>query len=347
VNQLLVLGATGIMGMRIVALARRLLPGVAVLRGWRHARPDREPDARAVDLHNPASLRAALAGVAAVINAVGPFDYDPAPIVRTCLEAGCHYVDIAETPEFLDRVEEAAAQAGSRCTHAVSGCSTVPGLVRVLVQSWADRTDLRAVRVFLGMGSRNPVSPVLLYSLLQPLGRPAPDGTRYFGRLRRKRLHGLPDRLYGRYPSPFDRHGLRVGDRVLPAIFHAGLDRACLVRLLGAAARLVPHLSREQLRLLTRAARPVLPLVQALGTPVGILSVEGLDANGRVAAEMEVRASREGLTVPSLPAVWAVRRLFEPRPVPATISLGLEQLIAPHEAMAWLRQDGCTVTTSG
>src|SRR5581483_4959505 len=110
VNQLLVLGATGVMGQLIVALARRLLPDVTVLRGWRRARPDLEPDSRAVDLHDPASLRAALAGVAAVINAVGPFDYDPAPLVRTCLQAGCHYVDIAETPAFLDAVETAARQ---------------------------------------------------------------------------------------------------------------------------------------------------------------------------------------------------------------------------------------------
>src|SRR5690349_16595522 len=116
------------MGRRIVGLARRLLPGVEVLRGWRHARPDTEPDSRAVDLHDLRSLRAALAGVTAVINAVGPFDYNPSPLVRTCLAAGCHYVDIAETPAFLEKVEAAAGQAlGPLPVHAVGGCSTVPG----------------------------------------------------------------------------------------------------------------------------------------------------------------------------------------------------------------------------
>jgi hypothetical protein len=345
VNQLLVLGATGVMGVRLVALARRLLPGAPVLRGWRHARPDREPDARAVDLHDAASLRAALAGVAAVINAVGPFDYDPAPVVRTCLEAGCHYVDIAETPEFIDRVGEVAGQAGHRSAHAVSGCSTVPGLVAVLAQQWAGRPDVRQVRVFLGMGSRNPASPALLASLLEPLRGRAPDGSRYFARLVRRRLRRLPARLYGRYPSAFDRRGLRVGDRVLPATFHAGFDRGYLGVALWGAARLVPHLSPARLRSLCRLAQAGMPLVQALGTPVGVLSVEGLDAAGRVVAEIEVRAAREGLNVPALPAVWAVRRLLEAPPV-SVASPGLEQLVTPDQAVAWLRQEGCAVTVS-
>jgi hypothetical protein len=340
VNQLLVLGATGVMGVRLVALARRLLPGVAVLRGWRHARPDREPDARAVDLHDPASLRAALAGVAAVINAVGPFDYDPAPVVRTCLEAGCHYVDIAETPEFIDRVETAATP-GRAC--ALSGCSTVPGLVRVLAQHWAGRPDVRQVRVFLGMGSRNPVSPALLYSLLQPLTGRAPDASRYFGRLRRKRLRRLPARLYGRYPSAFDRHGIRLGDRVLPATFYAGFDRGYLGYVLCAAARLVPRLPPEQLRSLCRLAQPSMPLVQALGTPVGVLSIEGLDGSGRVATEIEVRAAREGLTVPALPAVWAIRRLLDPEPLSPAAPLRLEHLLTAEQAAAWLQEAGCRV----
>jgi short subunit dehydrogenase-like uncharacterized protein len=45
--------------------------------------------------------RRALVGVRAVINAVGPFDYDPALRVTTCLEGGCDYMDIAATPAFI------------------------------------------------------------------------------------------------------------------------------------------------------------------------------------------------------------------------------------------------------
>jgi hypothetical protein len=38
-------------------------------------------------------------------------------------------------------------------------------------------------------------------------------------------------------------------------------------------------------------------------TPVGVLSVEPRDGGGRLLAEVEVRALREALNVPALPAV--------------------------------------------
>src|SRR5205807_3186622 len=125
-----------------------------------------------------------LAGADAVINAVGPFDYDPRPLVTACLAAGCHYVDIAETPDFIAAVEDAACPFAdaSPPVHALSGCSTVPGLVQVLAQQWADHPEVRRLRILLGMGSNNPVSAALLYSLVKPLGTRAPDGTRYFSR---------------------------------------------------------------------------------------------------------------------------------------------------------------------
>ena len=78
-KQLLVLGATGVMGRCAVALARRRLRTSRVLQGLPRRPPDAGPDPCAVDIHDPNSLRRALADVQVVINAVGPFDYDPAP----------------------------------------------------------------------------------------------------------------------------------------------------------------------------------------------------------------------------------------------------------------------------
>jgi hypothetical protein len=157
----------------------------------------------------------------------------------------------------------------------------------------------------------------------------------------RKRLRGLPARLYGRFPSPFDADGIRIGGRALPATFFAGFDRAGAVYPLWCAARLVPHLPCEWLSSLCRLAQPVMPWVQALGTLVGVLSVEALDGEGRLLAEVEVRAPREGLNVPALPSVWAARRLLaEGAP---SGPLRLEQLVTPLEAAGWLRAEGYRV----
>jgi hypothetical protein len=344
-KRILVLGATGVMGRLLVELARRHLPETEVLQASRHAQPT--SDHRTVDIHDPESLRRGLAGVDAVINSVGPFDYDPRPLVTTCLAAGCHYVDIAETPDFIAAVEDAARPFGGAApaVHALSGCSTVPGLVQVLAQRWAGREDVKSMRILLGMGSNNPVSPALLYSLMKPLGTRGPGGIRYFERLIRKRLQGVPARMYGRYPSPFDAQGVRVGDHFLPAPFYAGMDRIELGYVLWLAARVVPHLTAGQLSALCRLAPPLLPLVQWLGTPVGILSVEAHDEKGRLVDEIEVRAAHRGLRVPALPAVWVVLRLLE-RERPAG-PLRIEQILTVGEVCDWLRAEGLGVVLRG
>jgi hypothetical protein len=289
-----------------------------------------------VDIHDVDSLRPALRDVHAVINAVGPFEYDPEPLLAACAEAGCDYVDIAETPSFIHWVEELARGR----TRVVSGCSTVPGLVEVLAQHWAGRDDLCRVRVFLGMGSRNPASATLLYSLVRPLGRKAPDEGTYFESLVRRRLRGLPPRLYGKYPSAFDRQGMRIGTRTVPTAFHAGMDRQWLSRVLWGAARVLPAIPDERLAFLCRLAQPAMPVVGVLGTPVGVLSIEALDGRGRIVDEIEVRARHNGLNVPSLPAVWAVRRLLAPEPLPHSGALRLDELFGPGQVMDWLHAEG-------
>jgi hypothetical protein len=342
-KRLMVLGASGVMGRRVVALAQRLLPGVGIVRASRHPPAD-GGDSRAIDVHDFESLRRGLVGVTAVINTVGPFEYDPSPLLRACQEAGCHCVDLAETPAFIARVEqEARSFPAESAVGVVSGCSTVPGLVQVLAQHWAGRDDVRGFRVLLGMGSNNPVSPTLLCSLLRPLGARAPDGSRYYDRLVRKRLRGLPARMYGRYPSSFDAGGLLVGERALPARFFAGMDRPESGYALWLAARVMPWVSSGVLQRLCRLAMPAVAVVQRFGTKVGVLSVEALDSRGKALEEIEVRAPSEGLNVPALPSVWAVRRLLADSE-PLRGPLRLDQLFSPDQVIEWLGREGYGVT---
>jgi short subunit dehydrogenase-like uncharacterized protein len=56
-------------------------------------------------LEEPATLRDALADVAVVINAMGPYAYDPAPLLDASAAAGTHYIDLASEPEFLAAVQ--------------------------------------------------------------------------------------------------------------------------------------------------------------------------------------------------------------------------------------------------
>lgn len=54
-----------------------------------------EAEARAAAIDDPAALRAAFAGAAAVINCAGPFLDTAEPVCAAALDAGAHYLDVA------------------------------------------------------------------------------------------------------------------------------------------------------------------------------------------------------------------------------------------------------------
>src|SRR6185369_11053987 len=89
-----VYGATGHTGRFVVDEAQRR--GLSVVAVGRSAArlaqtAPRAAARRVAELDDPASLDAAFAGCAAVINCAGPFLDTAAPVARAALRAGCHY----------------------------------------------------------------------------------------------------------------------------------------------------------------------------------------------------------------------------------------------------------------
>lgn len=306
---MLVLGASGVLGRRVVRLLQDRHPELDVVGGTRRANPG--DGWVQVDLGDAASRSRALAGVDVCVNSVGPFRYDPEPLLTSCRAAGCDLVDLADDPEFLERLGGlAAAQADVRV---IPGCSTVPALVESLATRWRDDERLTHLRALLSIGTNNPSSSALLYSLIRPLGRRAPDGVRYYARLERRRLAGNVSRLYGRYPAPFEAGGIHLGTSRVPATFLVGCDRDLLVHALSWGSPLTKHLPNAFLHALCKLTLPVTWLLAPLGSLLGILRLEAVDESGEVFDSLEVRAQSEGLDVPALPAVWAAGRLANDR----------------------------------
>lgn len=50
------------------------------------------------DVHDEESLRAMAASARVLLNCVGPFRYWGEPVVRACIGAGTHYLDICGEP---------------------------------------------------------------------------------------------------------------------------------------------------------------------------------------------------------------------------------------------------------
>ena len=100
-----------------------------------------------VDVDDPGSLPAALAGVGVVLTTVGPFTRRAGPVIAACLAARVPYLDIAN--EFtavrglLDRDEEAC----DRGVVLVTGTGFGPAATETLVLRLADLLDVAPLRV--------------------------------------------------------------------------------------------------------------------------------------------------------------------------------------------------------
>ncbi len=332
------------MGARVCRLVRRLAPTVLLIGANRSGRGHPELPIRKVEVGDQRALAELLATADLVINAVGPYLYDPAPVVHAAISARCHYADLAERREFIARVAEVAGrrQAAKSAVVLVPGCSTMPGLVSVLAQRWKRETAVARLRVHLSMGSRNPVTAGLLAGLLEPLGRRHAEG-RWFDRLERHRT--LDDRslLFGSYPSALPDTGLALGARVVPVHFRVGFDRAWMNRLLRVAAPGLGRLPRGAVRRLATGLRPLISLARRLGTEAGVLSLVAEDAAGSELGRLEVHAETQGLDIPALPAAWLVRALVAEGWLAAPGVRGLERVLGAEAAVAALREAGYSV----
>src|SRR5262249_27304534 len=205
--QVLLLGANGGMGRRIAALWASQGASTPLRLGVRRreAMENFGPGAPVViaRLEEPATLSGALADVAVVINAMGPYVYDPALILDACAAAGAHYIDLASEPEFLAAVRSWGERRQARIA-ICPGASTVPGLIELSAAHLAERLGAvpSAFEIFLSMGSANRLTPGLLASLTLQLGVPlrSPEGGLSYRQLRRRRLRGLGPRLSAPYP---------------------------------------------------------------------------------------------------------------------------------------------------
>lgn len=331
-SHVLVAGGRGFMGRRIIRLLKQALPQVDVLTAGRGPAND-----RVFDVHAPEDHYAALRGIDVFLNTVGPFEYDPRPVMRACLDNGVHYVDIAETHEFM--AQAAALQTEGVAYATVSGASSVPGLIQVFAQRWADSPPVR-IRAQLSIGTNNPGSTTLLRSMLSPIGRRIPGDGVCFNHTWLRAHAGLRARRYGPYPCGLN--SLLLGERDVPLRFGFGFDRRPYTLALWLLAPLVAVTPRVLLQLGAAVGNALSPLARPMGTKIGILSIDALDERGEVTDSVEIRALSEGLDVPAWPSVWAIEALLaQPRPASS-----LAELITPEQAAAKLEAAGFTVTIS-
>ncbi len=258
-----------------------------------------------------------------LINASGPFQAQDYALARACIDAGIHYIDLADARSFVTGITALDAEARAANVLVTSGASTVPAISSAVIDHFRGRLS-RLDEIVYGISPGNSFDPGLATtaSILGGIGRPIEtlrDGapTVVFGwqGLSRARFQKLGARWMGycdipdltlfaqRYPT-LRTIDFRAGVEV--SLFHLGLWALSWLVRLG----LLPGAERLAAPLLA-----IKRLLGRLGTDEGgmFVTLKGLDISGRPLRIDWLLIARQGHGpfIPTLVAVILARKLVQ------------------------------------
>ena len=109
----------------------------------------------------------------ALVDAAGPFQGSGYAIARAALDAGCHYLDIADAAHFVTGIGALDAEARRAGVTLISGASSVPALSGAVARRLAEGLDrVTAVEMALSASSRGTAGLSVTAAILSYLGRP-------------------------------------------------------------------------------------------------------------------------------------------------------------------------------
>ena len=331
----LILGAYGLFGWRLaqrlaaeprlrLTLAGRSAPASQAAAARLRAIAVCEVAGHALDAATP-DLADALRRlqVDVLIHAAGPFQGQDYAVARACLTARCHYIDLADSTDFVLGIGTLAAEAERAGRLVCSGASSVPALsCAAVTQLLPAGQRLESIDIGIVPGNRTPRGLATVAAVLSYCGRPLP------------RANGEADAEVGwltswsyRYDAPVGRRLLSpcdVPDRLLfprhfadaPRVrFGAGLELRILHRALNGMAWLAHRgVVRDWVRY-APALRWLAEWLRPLGSDCGAMHVAIVcadHAGTRTRHEWQLIATHgDGPFVPTLAAAALVRRLLD------------------------------------
>jgi saccharopine dehydrogenase-like NADP-dependent oxidoreductase len=162
----LVLGGYGFFGQRIsaalasTASVRVLVGGRDLERASAATRAMSLPVEHAVvlDAHdsNLADVLRRL-HVDVLIHTAGPFQGQDYSVARAAIEAGCHYIDLADGRQFVAGIGALSVLASAAGVTVISGASSVPALSSAVIDRYLPRFErLESIRIGISSGARAP-----------------------------------------------------------------------------------------------------------------------------------------------------------------------------------------------
>jgi len=333
VRRIVVIGGRGFFGAAAADLLRR--DGFSPLIASRRPGADLTADGE-----NRASLRAALRAHDVVIDAAGPFQQRSTALVETCMAMGCDVIDLADSFEYVRKVQALAPAIDSAGVRVLTACSSVSAVSAALVRLSGVSAPVR-VSTFLAPATRNTSTAATSMSLMSTLERPV--RTVRDGVIVERRAFSQA-RVFG-FPPPIGRVSARLAESAdaltLPLIWPSLRDvdfwvdtrRPVLNALVAAAAR-----SRLMLSAMRAAQGVGRRVTKRFGANTGGFGIELEGATG-VRRSSGFLHSSHSYIVAVAPAALAARRIA----AGTFNSSGLvpaDRQVDPAELVEYLRATG-------
>jgi len=168
-----------------------------------------------------------------VIHTAGPFHGQDYAVARACLAAGLHYIDLADSRDFVVGIGTLDHAARERGVLLMSGASTVPALSTAVVDDFrGEFRRLDSIDIGISPGNQTPRGPAIVATILSSCGKPFLQwrGGRW------QTSHGWQSLARKDYPPPMGRRWLASVDvpdlalfpgryhDVRTVVFRAGLE---------------------------------------------------------------------------------------------------------------------------
>lgn len=327
-KRVLIIGGYGNFGQRIAELLAResncqlIIGGRDINKAKRLTRilkTHKPAEAVHLDIHQRLDNALKRIAPAIVIHTSGPYQGQDYHVARTCIEHGCHYIDLADARDFVSGIDVLHQQAEEKGILICSGASSVPALSSALIDEYlGEFASLDSVRYGISTAQRTGRGLATTSAVLSYAGKP-------FTTL----VNGQFKNVYGWLGLSFrkfwklnyrplgncDIPDLELFPRTYPSLssiqFQAGLE----VKLIHTVLFFLSWLVRVKM---IRSLQPLAPHLLKLA---GIFDFMGSNDSGffmemtdknqsdRILFELSAR-SGDGLYIPCIPSVLLAKKLI-------------------------------------
>ncbi len=269
------------------------------------------------DVKNTVSLQNTIAGAQLVINASGPFQAKDYAIPQTCVEQGCHYIDLGDGRDYVAGISQLDESARARGVFVCVGASTSPAITSAAAAELRPAfQQIRSIKVALSAGNKNQAGVSTIASILAYVGLPV--GVWQDGQWRE--LPGWGAGEFVNLPPPVGRRRVQLCNvpdlDLFPqlfeaenVIFKAGVELTLLNYALTGLAQLRRLRPALNLPALAKPLVQLSKLFKAFGTFHGSCAVWVSDEEGREKS-LALVAPQNGPHIPAAPAVLLAQKIL-------------------------------------